>query len=47
MLAASRRVHPAEHADQAEVRSLVTWGNYAWVYYHLGRFAEAQLMLTR
>lgn len=32
-----------EHADQAELRSLVTWGNYAWVYYHLGRFAEAQL----
>ncbi|XP_052517077.1 interferon-induced protein with tetratricopeptide repeats 3 [Budorcas taxicolor] len=32
-----------EHADQAEVRSLVTWGNYAWVYYHLGRFAEAQV----
>lgn len=32
-----------EHTDQAEVRSLVTWGNYAWVYYHLGRFADAQL----
>ena len=36
-----------EHADQAEVRSLVTWGNYAWVYYHLGRFAEAQLYVDK
>nr|XP_023402707.1 interferon-induced protein with tetratricopeptide repeats 3 [Loxodonta africana] len=31
-----------EHADQAEIRSLVTWGNYAWLYYHMGRFLEAQ-----
>ncbi|KAM9617636.1 interferon-induced protein with tetratricopeptide repeats 3-like isoform 2-T2 [Trichechus inunguis] len=31
-----------EHADQAEIRSLVTWGNYAWVYYHMGKFSEAQ-----
>ncbi|XP_055976788.1 interferon-induced protein with tetratricopeptide repeats 2-like [Sorex fumeus] len=31
-----------EHSDQAEVRNLVTWGNYAWVYYHLGRLPEAQ-----
>ncbi|XP_054428786.1 interferon-induced protein with tetratricopeptide repeats 3 [Pteronotus mesoamericanus] len=31
-----------EHADQAEIRSVVTWGNYAWVYYHMGRLSEAQ-----
>ncbi|KAM5287654.1 interferon-induced protein with tetratricopeptide repeats 3-like isoform 3-T3 [Glossophaga mutica] len=31
------------HADQAEIRSVVTWGNYAWVYYHMGRLAEAQV----
>ncbi|XP_034518299.1 interferon-induced protein with tetratricopeptide repeats 2 isoform X2 [Ailuropoda melanoleuca] len=31
-----------EHAEQAGTRSLVTWGNYAWVYYHLGRLADAQ-----
>ena len=36
-----------EHADQAEVRSLVTWGNHAWVYYHLGRFADAQLYVDK
>ncbi|XP_012781930.2 interferon-induced protein with tetratricopeptide repeats 2 [Ochotona princeps] len=31
-----------DHGDKAEVRSLVTWGNYAWVYYHMGQFSEAQ-----
>lgn len=31
-----------QHAGQAEVRSLATWGNYAWVYYHLGRPQDAQ-----
>ncbi|XP_037660371.1 interferon-induced protein with tetratricopeptide repeats 3-like isoform X2 [Choloepus didactylus] len=31
-----------EHAAQAEIRSLVTWGNYAWVYYHMGRVSKAQ-----
>ncbi|XP_036784707.2 interferon-induced protein with tetratricopeptide repeats 2 [Manis pentadactyla] len=36
-----------EHADQAEVRSLVTWGNYAWVYYHLGRHSEAQTYVDK
>ncbi|KAB1271150.1 Interferon-induced protein with tetratricopeptide repeats 2 [Camelus dromedarius] len=36
-----------EHKDQAEVRSLVTWGNYAWVYYHLGRLSEAKFYLDK
>ncbi|XP_058399469.1 interferon-induced protein with tetratricopeptide repeats 2-like [Diceros bicornis minor] len=36
-----------EHADQAEIRSLVTWGNYAWVYYHMGRLAEAQIYVDK
>lgn len=36
-----------EHASQAEIRSLVTWGNYAWVYYHLGRLAEAQIYVDK
>uniref|UniRef100_A0A5F9CKL7 Interferon induced protein with tetratricopeptide repeats 5 n=1 Tax=Oryctolagus cuniculus TaxID=9986 RepID=A0A5F9CKL7_RABIT len=31
-----------EHADEKEVRSLVTWGNYAWVSYRMGRFEEVQ-----
>ncbi|KAK2501357.1 hypothetical protein MC885_020422 [Smutsia gigantea] len=36
-----------EHTDQAEIRSLVTWGNYAWVYYHLGRLSEAQTYVDK
>uniref|UniRef100_A0A8C5V1T3 Interferon induced protein with tetratricopeptide repeats 3 n=1 Tax=Microcebus murinus TaxID=30608 RepID=A0A8C5V1T3_MICMU len=36
-----------EHAGQAEMRSLVTWGNYAWVYYHMGRLSEAQIYVDK
>uniref|UniRef100_A0A8C9Q5V4 Interferon induced protein with tetratricopeptide repeats 1B n=1 Tax=Spermophilus dauricus TaxID=99837 RepID=A0A8C9Q5V4_SPEDA len=36
-----------EHAHQADLRSLVTWGNCAWVYYHMGRLAEAQTYLDK
>ncbi|XP_054975592.1 interferon-induced protein with tetratricopeptide repeats 3 isoform X1 [Sorex araneus] len=36
-----------EHCDQAEVRNLVTWGNYAWVNYHLGRLPEAQAYVDK
>ncbi|XP_015003136.3 protein IFIT1 homolog B [Macaca mulatta] len=36
-----------EHANQADMRSLVTWGNFAWVYYHMGRLAEAQTYLDK
>ncbi|XP_062071343.1 interferon-induced protein with tetratricopeptide repeats 1-like [Lepus europaeus] len=34
-------------ADQSDVRNLVTWGNYAWVYYHMGRLADAQTYLDK
>ncbi|KAM4851974.1 interferon-induced protein with tetratricopeptide repeats 3 [Thomomys bottae] len=33
--------------DQAESRSLVTWGNYAWVYYHMNRLSEAQTYVDK
>lgn len=36
-----------EYADQADVKGLVTWGNYAWLYYHMGRLAEAQTYLDK
>ncbi|XP_027960377.1 interferon-induced protein with tetratricopeptide repeats 2-like [Eumetopias jubatus] len=36
-----------EHAAQAEIRSLVTWGNYAWVYHHLGSHADAQMYVDK
>ncbi|XP_008836060.1 interferon-induced protein with tetratricopeptide repeats 2 [Nannospalax galili] len=31
-----------QHPDQAEIRSLVTWGNYAWVHYHMNQLSKAQ-----
>lgn len=33
--------------DQAEMRCLVTWGNYAWVYYRMGRLSEAQAYVDK
>ncbi|XP_023571994.1 interferon-induced protein with tetratricopeptide repeats 1 [Octodon degus] len=36
-----------EHADQPDTKSLVTWGNYAWVCYHLGRLADARMYLDK
>ncbi|CAD7691209.1 unnamed protein product [Nyctereutes procyonoides] len=29
------------HACQGIIRSLVTWGNYSWVYYHMHRLPES------
>ncbi|XP_012578928.1 PREDICTED: interferon-induced protein with tetratricopeptide repeats 2-like [Condylura cristata] len=37
----------AHDAHQAELRSLVTLGNYAWVYYHMGRLSEAQTYVDK
>ncbi|XP_006831505.1 PREDICTED: LOW QUALITY PROTEIN: interferon-induced protein with tetratricopeptide repeats 5 [Chrysochloris asiatica] len=36
-----------EHSDNEEVRSLVTWGNYAWVYYHRNQLEEAQKYIDK
>ncbi|XP_004632163.2 interferon-induced protein with tetratricopeptide repeats 1B-like isoform X2 [Octodon degus] len=36
-----------EHADQSDTKSLVTWSNYAWVCYHLGRLADARMYLDK
>ncbi|XP_004607671.2 interferon-induced protein with tetratricopeptide repeats 1-like [Sorex araneus] len=36
-----------EFADQSDVRGLVTWGNYAWLYHHMGRLGEAQTYLDK
>ncbi|NXH42276.1 IFIT5 protein, partial [Dicaeum eximium] len=35
--------HPGEIAR----RSLITWGNYAWVYYHMQRYEEAQTYVSK
>ncbi|XP_030191459.1 interferon-induced protein with tetratricopeptide repeats 5-like isoform X2 [Lynx canadensis] len=36
-----------EHPDKEEIRRLVTWGNYAWVYYHMDQLKEAQRHLDK
>ncbi|KAM5243965.1 interferon-induced protein with tetratricopeptide repeats 1-like [Hipposideros larvatus] len=36
-----------EHDNQSELRILVTWGNYAWLYYHMGQLAEAKTYLDK
>ncbi|XP_066206078.1 interferon-induced protein with tetratricopeptide repeats 1B-like isoform X2 [Saccopteryx leptura] len=36
-----------ENPGQSDVRRLVTWGNYAWLYYHMGRLSEAQIYLDK
>ncbi|GAB1302346.1 Ifit2 protein [Apodemus speciosus] len=36
-----------QHPDRVEIRSLVTWGNYAWVHYHMGQLSKAQAYLDK
>lgn len=36
-----------DHPDEMDRRSLVTWGNYAWIYYHMKRYQEAQLYVSK
>ncbi|NXA62724.1 IFIT5 protein, partial [Mohoua ochrocephala] len=40
---AVQKHHPGEIAR----RSLVTWGNYAWIYYHMQRYEEAQTYVSK
>ncbi|NWI73103.1 IFIT5 protein, partial [Dryoscopus gambensis] len=40
---AVQKLYPGEIAR----RSLVTWGNYAWIYYHMQRYKEAQTYVSR
>ncbi|NXB70281.1 IFIT5 protein, partial [Donacobius atricapilla] len=40
---AIQKHHPGELAR----RSLVTWGNYAWIYYHMQRYEEAQAYVSK
>uniref|UniRef100_A0A8D0G488 Interferon-induced protein with tetratricopeptide repeats 5 n=1 Tax=Sphenodon punctatus TaxID=8508 RepID=A0A8D0G488_SPHPU len=37
----------AAHVDDPDRHSLVTWGNYAWVYYHMGKLSEAQSYISK
>ncbi|XP_040831671.1 interferon-induced protein with tetratricopeptide repeats 1B-like isoform X2 [Ochotona curzoniae] len=36
-----------DQAEQPDVRCLVTCGNYAWVYYHMGRWEDTQNYLDK
>ncbi|NXR89668.1 IFIT5 protein, partial [Hypocryptadius cinnamomeus] len=50
---ALRNLKKAEEAiqkcypDEIARRSLVTWGNYAWIYYHMQRYEEAQTYVSK
>lgn len=50
---ALRNLKKAEEAiqkrypDEIARRSLVTWGNYAWIYYHMQRYEEAQSYVSK
>ncbi|KFQ90372.1 Interferon-induced protein with tetratricopeptide repeats 5, partial [Phoenicopterus ruber ruber] len=35
------------HPDEIARRSLVTWGNYAWIYYHTEKYEEAQTYINK
>ncbi|NWI29177.1 IFIT5 protein, partial [Sula dactylatra] len=35
------------YPDEIARRSLVTWGNYAWIYYHMERYEEAQAYISK
>ncbi|NXG59579.1 IFIT5 protein, partial [Hemiprocne comata] len=35
------------HPDEIARRSLVTWGNYAWIYYHMEKYEEAHTYVSK
>ncbi|XP_003473600.1 interferon-induced protein with tetratricopeptide repeats 3 [Cavia porcellus] len=36
-----------EHPGQAEIQSMVTWGNYAWIYYYMDQLEKAQTYVDK
>ncbi|XP_060697874.1 interferon-induced protein with tetratricopeptide repeats 5-like [Hemiscyllium ocellatum] len=43
----AERILKESHGDDFDKRILVTYGNYAWVYYHMDRLEEAQSYLNK
>ncbi|NXL31062.1 IFIT5 protein, partial [Glaucidium brasilianum] len=43
----AEEVAQKHHPDEIPRRSLVTWGNYAWIYYHMERYEEAKTYLSK
>ncbi|XP_072196482.1 interferon-induced protein with tetratricopeptide repeats 5-like [Excalfactoria chinensis] len=35
------------YPNEIDRRSLITWGNYAWIYYHMGKYEEAQVYINK
>ncbi|NXC45978.1 IFIT5 protein, partial [Penelope pileata] len=35
------------YPNEIDRRSLVTWGNYAWIYYYMDRYKEAQAYINK
>ncbi|XP_025032679.1 interferon-induced protein with tetratricopeptide repeats 5-like, partial [Python bivittatus] len=38
---------PVEYPGEVEKESLVTWGNYAWVHYHMDNLTESQAYVKK
>ncbi|KFP80328.1 Interferon-induced protein with tetratricopeptide repeats 5, partial [Acanthisitta chloris] len=43
----AEQVIQKHHPDESAGRNLVTWGNYAWIYYHMERYEEAQIYISK
>ncbi|XP_051883432.1 interferon-induced protein with tetratricopeptide repeats 5-like [Pristis pectinata] len=43
----AEKIRRENHKDEFERRSIITYGNFAWVHYHMGQLTEAQSYLDR
>ncbi|KAM9379592.1 interferon-induced protein with tetratricopeptide repeats 5-like [Phaethornis superciliosus] len=43
----AEEVAKESNPDDIAKRSLVTWGNYAWIYYHMEKYEEAQTYVSK
>ncbi|XP_059804093.1 interferon-induced protein with tetratricopeptide repeats 1-like [Hypanus sabinus] len=43
----AEKIQRGIHKDEYERRSIITYGNFAWVHYHMGQLTEAQSYLDK
>ncbi|XP_072882918.1 interferon-induced protein with tetratricopeptide repeats 1-like [Hemitrygon akajei] len=43
----AQKIQRENHKDEFERRSIITYGNFAWVHYHMGQLTEAQSYLDK
>ncbi|XP_062927241.1 interferon-induced protein with tetratricopeptide repeats 5-like, partial [Mobula hypostoma] len=43
----AEKIWRQNHKDEFERRSIITYGNFAWVHYHMGQLTEAQFYLDK